>query len=684
MSPTKPTSAWRSFIRDELKSPVIVFLIALAVRLLYLASVRHSPLFDVLLIDSETYDRFASLILKGEFRGEQIYSMNILYPYVLALIYEVLGHSWFGVAVIQSVIDAVTCGLTERIGTRAFERPVGMIAGLLAVLYGPFVFYTGTLLVPTVINFLLTLCLYLLVLQAGRPSLWLGGLAGLVLGLATLGRGNSLLLVPLVLISLRLVYRSWRRAAAAWAVMLAGFAVAPVAATVRNYLQEKEFVPLSANYAAFYIGHNEQATGLYRLPKFVGSARYESEVLEVQKAVSELVGRPLSLAETSSYLLGEGLKFIREHPLADLKLTWRKFYFFWNTTESPTNLNYYFARDFSPVLRALPLSFGIIAPLGLTGLVLRRKAWRTYLLLVMFAAVPLLTCLVFFVSAEYRLPAAGVLIILAAAALKDYYLWGRGWLRGKPWQRLRAEARKIAGASRRPRPTSGRDFLTGNLIIAISLFVLVPLLIFCNWRSPLMKLQSLKRVDYLNFGVLYIDRQEYGKARDMLEHSLRIDSRYGPAYEQMARLCQATGDPQQVQHYLELAQRFRAGGQYDQGQAGPGPHAAEMARALQLYQQGEYAAALASFEQLYRLTAAAGDSSLALRTLNNVGLCHYKMKAYDEAERAFLQVIAEWPDYVFAYRNLARVYRAQGRQDEATKLMRQAEEVGRKQGQSRQ
>jgi tetratricopeptide (TPR) repeat protein len=105
-------------------------------------------------------------------------------------------------------------------------------------------------------------------------------------------------------------------------------------------------------------------------------------------------------------------------------------------------------------------------------------------------------------------------------------------------------------------------------------------------------------------------------------------------------------------------------------------------RALRYYQEQDYAAALKGFEQLYETAIAEGDSGLAVRSLNNVGLCHYKLQNFGPAQQAFQKVIAQSPSYVFAYRNLARVYRAQGKTTEAEQLMQKAAEIERSQKQA--
>jgi hypothetical protein len=93
---------------------------ALAVRLLYLWSIRGTPLVDILLIDSETYHRLARSILGGTFRGEEVYAMNPLYPYFLAGVYAMGGGAKLLAYAVQAGLDAASCATIAWIGIRLF------------------------------------------------------------------------------------------------------------------------------------------------------------------------------------------------------------------------------------------------------------------------------------------------------------------------------------------------------------------------------------------------------------------------------------------------------------------------------------------------------------------------------------------------------------------------------------
>jgi len=621
---------------------VLVFAAALAVRLAFLAEVHGTPITQLLLIDSATYDRFAKLILSGGFRGEAVYSMNILYPYFLAGVYLVTGQSPDAVRILQAVLGALNCALVFALGARLFGRRAAWTAGLLAAFYPPGIFYTATLLTPVLIE---TCCLGTLLLLYRwldtRRVLALVA-AGLALGLAALGRGNSFLLVPFALLFFRSSAGTWRAALRPWAVFAGAAAWLLVLVLVRNFWVEREFVPVSANYAAFYIGHNPEATGLYTMPDFTETAAFEGEVLGTREALSRSEGRNLNLAEASSVLFDRGVGYLLGHPGAEAKLTLRKLYYFWNRTESPTNLNFHLAQDYSRILRRIPLGFGVIAPLALLGIFLSRRRARELLLLYLYASVYLVTCLLFFVSAEYRMPVVPVLLVFAGYALVRLGELARGST-GRGRARTRA-AGALAGA----------------------LLLLAPLAFACNVRDHRLSLQSLKRVDYYNLATLYKQQNDLDNAEAMLRRALAIDPAYPLAYASLAELELLRGNGDEASRYAALARRY----------GGPAAAGSDLDRtrveAEQLYLAGNYEQAEERFVALRDRYREAGNADSELSMMNNLGLCRYKLEQYEAAEATFREVISRDAGYVRAYNNLALVCEATGRTSEATEAYRTA------------
>ena len=105
-----------------------IFIVALGLRVLHLFQIRGTPITELLLIDSETYHRFAGLILRGEFPGESVYSMNVLYPWFLAGVYRLFGENPDAARLVQAGLGAVNAALVLALARRWFDRPTACVS----------------------------------------------------------------------------------------------------------------------------------------------------------------------------------------------------------------------------------------------------------------------------------------------------------------------------------------------------------------------------------------------------------------------------------------------------------------------------------------------------------------------------------------------------------------------------
>ena len=591
------------------------------------------------MIDSDTYDKFARAILAGTFGGENVYAVNVLYPWFVAATYALSKGALLFTLQVQAVLDALTCVLAAWIARRHFGSAAGLVAGVLLALCGPLVFYSGALLTPTLVTFLGTCALGALTLWQGSGRGRWAAVAGLLVGLATLARGNNALLVPLALPGFFILAKDGRGPALkAWATFAACAFAPALLATLRNFAVAGHPVPVAANYAAFWIGHNPLANGLYVLPPWATSGEYAHEVWGLNAAIAHQVGHPMTLAETAHWLFDQGMRWAATHPGAELRLAVTKFRYFWNAIEPPTNLSFHFARAWSPLLALLPVGFGVLGPLGLVG------AWwagvRERVFLIAWILAGLLTAILFYVSAEYRLPVVPALAVFASFAVVEIARAARG----------RANSRRLVEAA-----------------------IALPLLGFLFFARPApLAMQARLHGDYTNFGTLYARRGDYVQARSMYERATALAPDYGPAWQGLASVLERTGDERGAVH---AAQRARASGSDVPMAPATSALADSGLAAAARFQSGDIAGALVRFEALERAARAEGDSSLAAGLLNNVGLCKFRLGDLDGATRAFEQVIAESPRAFKSHYNLGRVLAARGRRAEAIAEFERALEI---------
>jgi tetratricopeptide (TPR) repeat protein len=420
---------------------IAVFVVALGLRLVYLNELREAPFFHHPIGDSRIYHERALDIAAGDMVGREAYfHSSPLYPYFMALIYKVFGVNFTALRIIQLIIGSVTCVLIYLLTRRAApdSNAAPLAAGMAAALYGTLAFFDADLLMISLV--LLFTCGAMLLLSrvedrkspgdgdgadaagVARWKILLAVLAaGVLLGLAGLGKPNVLVFAPFAVLWIftgfrrRFHFRRWPEAALFTLGCVA--AVAPI--TARNYAVSHDFVLVSSNAGVnFYIGNNERAEGIYVLPPDSGldNARL---YLSSRQAAEAATGRAnLKPSEVSAYWTSKALEFFRQHPGDAVSLLWRKFRLFWNHYEIPNHHNKEFITiQYAAFLDVLFVGFKLVAPLAVLGIVLlfmSRPVSPTARLYAGFTGVYMFSLIPFFITARYRLPVVPFLIVFAA------------------------------------------------------------------------------------------------------------------------------------------------------------------------------------------------------------------------------------------------------------------------------
>ncbi len=417
--------------------PVALFASAYALRLAYLHQIAETPFFDFLQLDPLYYHDWALSIVEGDWIGREVFEQSPLYPYLLSLYMLLFGRDLWVLRLIQIGVGSLTSVLTYLLGARLFDKRVGLLAGMGCAAYGPFFFYEGQVMKEFLTPPLATAALILLVRSRqgdrdGFAALPLA-LAGALIGLAALVRDNFLLLFAAVGV--------WVLYECRWSLrgslpLAAGLAIVLLPVAIRNYAVSGDLIlTTSGGGEVFYIGNGPYANGAYVPPPWVRSnPRFEHE--DFRRKAQEMTGRELTRAEASRFWWRQGLSWIAQNPIEASLLWLRKLALFWNDHELPDNYSYDSFRRFSWLLAILP-TFGPVAALASAGAVLSAGRWRRLMPAFVFAGGYLLSVLVFFNFARFRLPVIPILLVLAGRGLAG--LWeaatasrGRRLARGAP------------------------------------------------------------------------------------------------------------------------------------------------------------------------------------------------------------------------------------------------------------
>ena len=174
---------------------LLLFVIALGVRLIYLQQFSEYPTFRHLNIDQEYYNLWGKKILSEGPLGKDVYEMTPLYAYFLAFVYKFISTDLYTVRIIQAVFGSLTIVYTYKLAVLLFNsRRIGIIAGLTGAFYGLFIMNDAMIMKPFIATFFAVLALYWLVkLTESKATTFI--IPGILVGLMILVRENALLLI---------------------------------------------------------------------------------------------------------------------------------------------------------------------------------------------------------------------------------------------------------------------------------------------------------------------------------------------------------------------------------------------------------------------------------------------------------------------------------------------------------
>ncbi len=414
----------------------MVILVAAVVRLFHVIfTARINPLASNLILDSLVYDKWAKAIVWGSELPATRLMQAPLYPWVLSLIYRVFGPNLTAVRSVQALLGILTCAFITVFTRRLFRSSTaGIIAGLLAALYLPSIFYEGVILPATLILFFNALFVLLMVPDTGQAGPARLMAAGFVLGLSVMAKPVALLLLPFAIVYIWLRTKKFDESATTdirhgvgkkllrfSAALMIGliFAIAPL--TIRNARMTGKFLPLTTGGGInFYIGNNPRANGFYAVPFYRdmplgGTPEVQQERMRLLAEAAEK--RKLSPGEVSRFWTRETLRHIASEPGKSAALTFRKLLYFFNRYERASVESIPFHREFGGMI-SLPLpGYWFVLSLALLGIFLTRKRWDRLILLYGGVLTYLAAAVVFYVLARYRIPVVIFLIPFAGAAI---------------------------------------------------------------------------------------------------------------------------------------------------------------------------------------------------------------------------------------------------------------------------
>jgi len=360
----------------------LIFVLALVIRLGFLIFFSPIPLESS---DAPYYNEVALNIIsgKGITYRQETFSIPPAYPLFLAGIFKIFGQSYDAVRIVQAILSALTCVLIYLTAKNLFNRKVGLIAGLIAVIYPSFILQSTAILTETLFTFLLVLTMFCLFRALDKGLAGWGLAAGISLGLATLTRSVTLFF-PVLILPLVFLYKKRQ----------------PIVATFRNFILILILMFLVISPWAFKDSSIVRQVDLVK--KIINKDFFSQALSNIYK----LYGHPYALSDVTSYGYREVFsKFI--HGQASFK-------------------------ELMPILKqatfwtklGILLFYYLILAMALLGLALGYKNWRKFLpliLIIVYMTLPhIIPEAVGRVNARYVFPIMPFIIVLSAYGMSVF------------------------------------------------------------------------------------------------------------------------------------------------------------------------------------------------------------------------------------------------------------------------
>lgn len=394
--------------------------------------------------DGALYERAALDIVEHPPLGTQPFYLQGAYAYLLALGMSIRPWPAFGLLA-QLLLAALTLLLAHRTFIRLQGPRDGRVTMILLLLSPALAFYENKFLSAAlgVATLVLALAAFVGLVRAG-PSPARALALGAVSGLAMLARPNMVLALPFALLALDRLARDANLSRPARAGRAASFvlgtclALAPMAGRNLAVTGHADLGPVHGGGTAFFIGNHDGANGLWH----AGGLLSANVGTERRELVEELGIDPSLDMREQSRALGDALyrrslDWIAAQPGAWLRLELRKLWLLTGNQELTQDYDWLGERELIGWAHRVALPFGLLLALAwLGGVVLVRRrspldralGWWLAGQLVAIAAANLL----FFTSAQHRLPLVVPLVVLAGPGLLALVERLRAGLRREP------------------------------------------------------------------------------------------------------------------------------------------------------------------------------------------------------------------------------------------------------------
>jgi len=386
-----------------MKRLIVIFLVALLVRLALVAVWHQSGKGNLISHDGRGYGTVAHSLLEGKgflFDGHLPNRRPPVYPVFLAFFMKGGAFPW-GVHLAQAFLGAASCLILYGLARRIFDEKAGLLAALFMALdYASFRETVSVMPEVLYVFFLLGSFYFLFRGREEGRAKWVV-LAGFLGGLSLLTKDLLVFYYPCVIVWILLWPNAWKTRLFRAGCFLIGLGLVIAPWVVRSTLIHGRPVLITVSSGhTLYIGNNPLTKG-----KMTGGEWSLGEDMDYAEYPE---GMELFSPEADRYYFQKGLDFIRQNPRRFFVLMGKKIVNMWRPyqVDSPR-----------PARWLASISYIPVALLGCLGMIWSRARWKQLFPIFSLIVYIFLIHAILIGQIRYRYSVMPFLMILAAFAL---------------------------------------------------------------------------------------------------------------------------------------------------------------------------------------------------------------------------------------------------------------------------
>ncbi len=400
----------------------IILLAAIALRIAALLNYQNSIYNGFLIWDESVYQNWALKILEGSSPTNFAHDFAPLPAYLMALLYKVISPNPLVFRIFNILISTITCLLFYGIGKTLANRTVGLIACFFSALYGPFIFFSFTLLKTSLAVFLFSTAVYFFLLNLKNASKLRTLGIGVAIGLLLNVRPNVifvLVFLPLALIWYwRWKFPRFKNIVSILLLFFLGLGISVGPFMVMKYKTTGEISLTATGGFNLYLANNLQNPYPYYRPVPFAVSTPSKQATQFIIEASRVTGEKLTPGEASDYFAREVFKSASEEPFLFAKKLFLKCLALFNRYESADNYHVGFMSNYIRLFKFPFPAYWAILPLGMIGFAATIKNSVKSRAMAGIFLMYGVTLIIFFTNVRIRMPLLVILIPMAALGLQ--------------------------------------------------------------------------------------------------------------------------------------------------------------------------------------------------------------------------------------------------------------------------